>query len=356
MTKVLDINGSIRTVIYTEPDVCANATAVLKDTASVTLSTTVIASGASANITAPDATVENSNASYTDSVVSGGTWVLPDITVTDSDGSTFTQPSVENVVCTLSPDTDLEVNGTPEGTFAAGSTIEVNITDGVNPVTPDAVTVVGDVVTIEVPSGGGNTYYSADNLKTNQTVSYGTGDDGDLEFGRDTDFFTLAVDIATLTGSSNPSAVGNTNRFTDELLGQTYANAIVIDWSTYNGLGCWGFHRTLTANTGTLQQLIDVVEADTAHGYTDWHVPNIRQLFNLVSFGNTNLRLNYSPFNIGLSTNISSGTYRENDSTRCLAITAYSSMGSVVTVASVSNSFTRLTMPCRFFTNAELSL
>jgi surface protein len=53
------------------------------------------------------------------------------------------------------PDTDLEVNGTPEGTFAAGSTIEVNITDGVNPVTPDAVTVVGDVVTIEVPSGGG---------------------------------------------------------------------------------------------------------------------------------------------------------------------------------------------------------
>jgi len=102
-----------------------------------------------------DADVENSNASYTDSVASGGTLVLPDITVTDSDGSTYTQPSVEDVVCTLSPDTSLEVNGTPEGTFAAGSTIEVNITDGVNPVTPDDVTVVGDVVTIEVPSGGG---------------------------------------------------------------------------------------------------------------------------------------------------------------------------------------------------------
>jgi surface protein len=54
-----------------------------------------------------------------------------------------------------SADTDLEVNGTLEGTFAAGSTIEVNITDGVDPVTPDNVTVVGDVVTIEVPSGGG---------------------------------------------------------------------------------------------------------------------------------------------------------------------------------------------------------
>jgi hypothetical protein len=49
------------------------------------------------------------------------------------------------------PKTNLEVNGTPEGTFAAGSTIDVQLTDGVNPVTPDAVTVVGDVVTIEAP-------------------------------------------------------------------------------------------------------------------------------------------------------------------------------------------------------------
>jgi hypothetical protein len=48
------------------------------------------------------------------------------------------------------PPSSLEVNGTPEGTFAAGSTIEVNITDGVNPVTPDDVTIVGNVVTIEV--------------------------------------------------------------------------------------------------------------------------------------------------------------------------------------------------------------
>jgi len=47
-----------------------------------------------------DAIVENSDASYTDTVASGGTLVLPDITVTDSDGSTFTQPSVTNVTCT----------------------------------------------------------------------------------------------------------------------------------------------------------------------------------------------------------------------------------------------------------------
>jgi hypothetical protein len=133
----------------------ADSTAVLKTTGGATISTTSIKAEESEDITAPDATVGNSDNTYTQTIASGATLVLPDITVTDSDGSTYTQPSVENVVCTLSPDTSLEVNGTPEGTFVAGSTIEVNITDGVNPVTPNDVTVVGDVVTIEVPSGGG---------------------------------------------------------------------------------------------------------------------------------------------------------------------------------------------------------
>jgi hypothetical protein len=54
------------------------------------------------------------------------------------------------IVC---EDVDLEINGTPEGSFTAGSTIDLQLTDGVNPVTPDAVSVVGNTVTIEVPAG-----------------------------------------------------------------------------------------------------------------------------------------------------------------------------------------------------------
>ena len=69
MTKVLDQNGSIRTVIYTAPTVCANAT------------------------------VENSNSTYTASVVSGGTLVLPDTTfevyVNGVLNTTFTQPTLD---------------------------------------------------------------------------------------------------------------------------------------------------------------------------------------------------------------------------------------------------------------------
>jgi ribosomal protein S4E len=48
-------------------------------------------------------------------------------------------------------DVTLEINGVSEGTFAAGSTIELNLTDGTNPVTPDDVTVVGNVVTVDLP-------------------------------------------------------------------------------------------------------------------------------------------------------------------------------------------------------------
>ena len=70
MTKILNSKGSIRTVIYTEPTVCANAT------------------------------VENSNSTYTSSVASGGTLVLPDTTfeiyVNGVLNTTFTQPTLDN--------------------------------------------------------------------------------------------------------------------------------------------------------------------------------------------------------------------------------------------------------------------
>jgi hypothetical protein len=98
-----------------------------------------------------DATVENSNQSYSDTVASGGTLVLPDITVTDSDGSTFTQPAVENVTCALAQAVDIDINGTTEGSVASGNTAEINIVNqDSNPVTISSVGVVGDVYTVNV--------------------------------------------------------------------------------------------------------------------------------------------------------------------------------------------------------------
>jgi hypothetical protein len=49
------------------------------------------------------------------------------------------------------PDTDLEINGVNEGSFTAGTIIDLQLTDGVNPVTPLSVGRVGNTVTIELP-------------------------------------------------------------------------------------------------------------------------------------------------------------------------------------------------------------
>jgi surface protein len=120
-------------------------------------------------------TVENSDSSYSDTVLSGGTLTLPDITVTDSDGSTFSQPSVTNVTCTLSPDADvensdasysvqvaagglltlpdqdIEVNGVLEGDIPSVGTIEIEVNDeDGNPLAPDNVTITGRKVEIDV--------------------------------------------------------------------------------------------------------------------------------------------------------------------------------------------------------------
>lgn len=44
---------------------------------------------------------ENSDQSFTQSISSGATYTAPDITVTDSDGSTFTQPANTDVICSI---------------------------------------------------------------------------------------------------------------------------------------------------------------------------------------------------------------------------------------------------------------
>jgi hypothetical protein len=127
-------------------------------------------------------------------------------------------------------------------------------------------------------------------MKTGQTTSYRTGDDGDLEAGRATSFTVLA--------SNNP--FGNTNRFTDELGGQTYTNNIVIDWSTYNGTDVLGISRVSIATGNTWNQAIDNSLSYSIGTFTSgWRLPNMKEIFNLLNYANdpSNL-LNYSPLNL----------------------------------------------------------
>jgi hypothetical protein len=133
-------------------------------------------------------------------------------------------------------------------------------------------------------------------MKTGQTTSYRTGDDGDLEAGRATSFSVLA--------SNNP--FGNTNRFTDELGGSTYTKNIVIDWSTYNGSTVLGYDRRVNgggANTDkTWNNAIDEALAHSIVGYTSgWRLTNRTEGLNICSDAAITNWLNYAPFNLSAS-------------------------------------------------------
>ena len=127
-------------------------------------------------------------------------------------------------------------------------------------------------------------------VKTGQTTSYRTGDDGDIEAGRATNFTTLA--------ENNP--FGNTNRFTSELGTQTYTNNIVIDWSTYDGSTVLGISRLSIATGQSWNTAVDGSLSYSVGTFTSgWRLINMKEIFNLLNYANSEANLlNYSPLNL----------------------------------------------------------
>ena len=110
-------------------------------------------------------------------------------------------------------------------------------------------------------------------LKTGQTTSYRTGDDGDYEAGRATSFTVLA--------ENNP--FGNTNRFTDELGGQTYTKNWVIDWSTYDGSSVLGYYKVFQFHTWN--DAIDNSISNTYGTFSGCRMWNLKEMLNIVHYG-----------------------------------------------------------------------
>ena len=146
-------------------------------------------------------------------------------------------------------------------------------------------------------SGGGGGSVGATLMKTGQTTSYRTGDDGDIEAGRAIDFFTLST--------TNP--FGTNARFTDELGGQTYTNDIVIDWSTYDTVAgtVLGYYRVTNPSNVNWNTAIDQCLALSIGTFTTgWRLPNRGEIFNIALHEGATLNypLNYSPLNINIAT------------------------------------------------------
>lgn len=218
---------------------------------------------------------------------------------------------LQNALCDVST---VEINGTLYGTIPGGATEDIPVINsastplgtvnaGINVVIEDITKTDTDGTTSSIPAGVNVTCTPTASLtcaqlnaglsdsqrqtiqritpiKTGQTTSYRTGDDGDLEKGRLPTFTTLTCN----------NGFGNTNRFTDELGGQTYTNNLVCDWAT--GL-MW--YRVLSGlvNWNTA---IDNAEASTQASYTDWRIPNMNEMMSIINAG-TGSGLDYSPFN-----------------------------------------------------------
>jgi len=191
--------------------------------------------------------------------LAGSVWSIGDSEV--SINSTV----VANVPATDSLGIAVELDGSPAGTWNAGTQ-----TWEVTGVAPD--------------------YNSAELMKTGQTSSGATNDDGNLQKGRGTSFFVL----------SHNTPFGNTNRFTsDNYAAQTtYTNKIMIDWSTYrNGLVTGYYFGQMDGTNRAWGAAVAWGAALSVAGFTSgWRLTNDLELFNIRNAGAV-YALHYAPLN-----------------------------------------------------------
>lgn len=254
-------SGGTKTVTVPNCPTCDDATWTLTDTNGNTLDTGTIASGGTANITAPSANIQNSDSTYNVDVVSGGSLVLPNI--------------------------DVNVNASLEGNLVSLTDVNINLTDSGGTVTPDDVTVTGSTVAVTLPDPVAVVPVGATLMKTGQTVSYATGDDGNLQAGRAVDAFTLPT--------NNP--FGNNSAYTDELGGTAYANEIMIDWSTYDNVAgtVLGYCRTAQV-AAVWATAISNANSAVIGGFSNWRLVNMFEGMNLQKAGYSRA-FSWSPFN-----------------------------------------------------------
>jgi len=203
-----------------------------------------------------DASVNNSDSSYTASVASGGTLVIPDEAITVNSAAFITKPSKKDQDILLR-----DVSGTAITPVSlAGNTITIL----------DAVTIKGLMPT-----------------QTGQTTSYATNDDGDLQRGRLTNFDTIPY--------NNP--FGGTDRFTDSVGTQVYADAIVVDWSTWDGgSSVLGYATSNNSSTSAKQNWADWMSNSpySVGAFSNFYLANSNELLRMMKSGTT--FLNYTPF------------------------------------------------------------
>ena len=174
-----------------------------------------------------DSTVENSDASYSASVVAEGSLVLPNITVTDSDGTTSSVPSVQDIVCTPS---------TPLPTLTIGVFSDVGLA---NPITEadylDTI-YISLTTSITTPTEyrffvSGRDEFSA--VQAGSTLAYTINGISDLTI------YAEAIDGSSIAASKPAKTITVIN---------TVSNAFIASHETETGVSMDAYQKGIVAN------------------------------------------------------------------------------------------------------------
>jgi hypothetical protein len=263
-------SGGSLTVVVPDPSVCDPATAELVNTNDLLLSTTIIPSGDTQQIIAPDGHVHLKK---------------------ENDGTiTNLFPASGETIDYYVDNNDLTVNNAFPFTIHATEPLDIRLKDQSNAsLNPTSVTHNNNQNHVDIIINTSSFVpVGATLMKTGQTTSYNTGDDGDTERGRLTNFLTLP--------SNNP--FGNTNRFTNKTGGQVYTNSVAFDWSTYNGSTVLAYYFG-DANTRPWATQLSQYKNSTIDGLMGWDLFNIYEAMNIMNFSfPSGFLYNYAPFNL----------------------------------------------------------
>lgn len=305
-------------------------------------------------------------------------------TVTIADG-TVTVNGAGSIAAKAEGTTNVNVHdsaGADVGTLA-GSTVTV---------ADSAITVNGDALTdlraeqgldVEVEYAGGGvvpTTISAGKvlvpdsapsvgmfpLKSGQTVSSATGDDGDLQFGRDADWLTLD---GTNPWGNNYRFTGFTGGYYDQSAmswkdssGATVTEAvaipedIVIDWAHQkrDGSQVVGWGRVLQGPHAWVDFISNALAYSTTSFPTGWFPPGSKTFESICKHyvpTNFGFRLFYPPFNLS-SIDVWSATEVGHASTQAIRFPASTT---IPMFATAKTSWLRW-LPCRIFNVSGTSL
>lgn len=303
--------------------------------------------------------VENSDGSYTATVESGGTLVLPDVRlqVFDQNENILSDayyPSVQdeqiivnvppcadatydlyNTVPTLllsgtipsgdnatitAPDGQVQIKKENDGTLSnefvasgavhqyivTNNAITVNQANGFSIHATDPLDIQlhnqnGNDITPTSVTYNGNQHHVTAVINTASFVPVGAT----IPKTGQTTSYATGDDGATQRGrltnfltlpSNNP--FGNTNRFTSKTGTQTYTNSVAIDWSTYNNSTVLAYYFGDATTRPWATQLTQYTSS-TIDGLTGWNLFNINEAINIMNFSFPGgFVYNYAPFNL----------------------------------------------------------